>query len=93
MSTVKIVSDVCHGQLLKWTNYMKGYRQRWFLLQNGFLSYYKSDSETIRQLLRPLRFRRNMGPIMSYRPAEVYNHNGRYRDSGNPGKGGGQLTH
>jgi len=41
MSTIKIVSDVCHGQLLKWTNYVKGYRGRWFLLQNGFLSYYK----------------------------------------------------
>jgi len=41
MSTVEIVSDVSQGQLQKWTNYMKGYRSRWFLLQNGFLSYYK----------------------------------------------------
>jgi len=41
MSTVKIVSDVCQGRLMKWTNYIKGYRSRWFLLQNGFLSYYK----------------------------------------------------
>ena len=41
MSMIQIVSDVCHGELLKWTNYMKGYRSRWFLLQNGFLSYYK----------------------------------------------------
>jgi len=39
--SVKIVPDVREGQLLKWTNYMKGYRSRWFLLQNGFLSYYK----------------------------------------------------
>jgi len=43
MSTVEIVSDVTQGQLLKWTNYVKGYRNRWFLLQNGFLSYYKFD--------------------------------------------------
>ena len=43
MSTVDIVSDVSQGQLLKWTNYVKGYRNRWFLLQNGFLSYYKFD--------------------------------------------------
>jgi len=43
MTTVEIVSEVSQGQLLKWTNYMKGYRNRWFLLQNGFLSYYKFD--------------------------------------------------
>ena len=29
------------GWLLKWTNYIKGYRQRWFVLSNGLLSYYR----------------------------------------------------
>lgn len=30
------------GPLLKWTNMMKGYQQRWFVLDeiNGLLSYY-----------------------------------------------------
>lgn len=31
------------GWLLKWTNYMKGYRKRWFVLENGVLSYYGSQ--------------------------------------------------
>ena len=30
------------GWLLKWTNYIKGYRQRWFVLSDGLLSYYRS---------------------------------------------------
>jgi len=29
------------GWLLKWTNYIKGYQRRWFVLSNGFLSYYR----------------------------------------------------
>uniref|UniRef100_A0A158QDM3 Oxysterol-binding protein n=1 Tax=Hymenolepis diminuta TaxID=6216 RepID=A0A158QDM3_HYMDI len=29
------------GYLLKWTNYLKGYQKRWFVLQNGLLSYYR----------------------------------------------------
>nr|CDS32970.2 oxysterol binding protein 1 [Hymenolepis microstoma] len=29
------------GHLLKWTNYLKGYQKRWFVLQNGLLSYYR----------------------------------------------------
>lgn len=29
------------GVLYKWTNYSKGWRSRWFLLQNGVLSYSK----------------------------------------------------
>uniref|UniRef100_A0A915D6Y9 Oxysterol-binding protein n=1 Tax=Ditylenchus dipsaci TaxID=166011 RepID=A0A915D6Y9_9BILA len=32
------------GWLQKWTNYMKGYRQRWFVLDgNGNLSYYRNE--------------------------------------------------
>jgi hypothetical protein len=29
------------GWLHKWTNYLKGYQKRWFVLQNGTLSYYR----------------------------------------------------
>ena len=29
------------GWLYKWTNYIKGYQKRWFVLQNGLLSYYR----------------------------------------------------
>jgi hypothetical protein len=30
------------GWLYKWTNYLKGYQKRWFVLSNGLLSYYRS---------------------------------------------------
>lgn len=33
------------GWLYKWTNYLRGYQKRWFVLQNGLLSYYRSQSE------------------------------------------------
>lgn len=29
------------GWLLKWTNYLKGYQRRWFVLSNGVLSYFR----------------------------------------------------
>lgn len=29
------------GWLFKWTNYLKGYQRRWFVLHNGLLSYYR----------------------------------------------------
>lgn len=32
---------VKNGWLSKWTNYLKGYQKRWFVLQNGVLSYYR----------------------------------------------------
>eukprot|EP00062_Callorhinchus_milii_P022237 gi/632979807/ref/XP_007906677.1/ PREDICTED: oxysterol-binding protein 2-like [Callorhinchus milii] len=36
-------SDTAHkGWLYKWTNYLKGYQRRWFVLSNGLLSYYRS---------------------------------------------------
>ena len=31
------------GFLGKWTNYAEGYRRRWFVLEDGILSYYKSQ--------------------------------------------------
>ncbi|EDW67761.1 oxysterol-binding protein 1 [Drosophila virilis] len=33
------------GWLLKYTNYMKGYQRRWFVLSNGVLSYHLDQSE------------------------------------------------
>ncbi|XP_045468816.1 oxysterol-binding protein 1 isoform X2 [Harmonia axyridis] len=32
------------GWLFKWTNYLKGYQRRWFVLQNGHLSYYRVEN-------------------------------------------------
>ncbi|CAI9718054.1 pleckstrin homology domain-containing family A member 8-like [Octopus vulgaris] len=31
------------GTLFKWTNYLSGWQPRWFILENGILSYYKSQ--------------------------------------------------
>jgi hypothetical protein len=33
--------DQFRGWLMKWTNYLRGYQKRWFVLSNGLLSYYK----------------------------------------------------
>ncbi|CAG2110463.1 unnamed protein product [Medioppia subpectinata] len=33
------------GWLQKWTNYLKGYQKRWFVLSNGLLSYYRNPME------------------------------------------------
>lgn len=33
--------DTYNGWLFKWTNYIKGYQRRWFVLSNGLLSYYR----------------------------------------------------
>ncbi|XP_038215930.1 pleckstrin homology domain-containing family A member 3-like [Zerene cesonia] len=33
------------GVLWKWTNYWNGWQTRWFVLENGILSYYKSQDE------------------------------------------------
>jgi len=33
------------GWLWKWTNYIKGYQRRWFVLSDGLLSYYRSQAE------------------------------------------------
>ncbi|XP_006869316.1 PREDICTED: oxysterol-binding protein 2 isoform X1 [Chrysochloris asiatica] len=37
--------DSYKGWLLKWTNYLKGYQRRWFVLSNGLLSYYRNQGE------------------------------------------------
>lgn len=40
-------SDTYRGWLFKWTNYLKGYQRRWFVLSNGLLSYYRCASLTL----------------------------------------------
>ncbi|XP_002735155.1 oxysterol-binding protein 1-like [Saccoglossus kowalevskii] len=37
--------DNFKGWLYKWTNYIKGYQRRWFVLSNGLLSYYRTQAE------------------------------------------------
>ncbi|CAL8281044.1 oxysterol-binding protein 2 isoform X1 [Gadus morhua] len=37
--------DAYRGWLFKWTNYLKGYQRRWFVLSNGLLSYYRTQAE------------------------------------------------
>ncbi|PAA85237.1 hypothetical protein BOX15_Mlig004611g1, partial [Macrostomum lignano] len=37
--------DQYKGWLYKWTNYIRGYQKRWFVLQNGLLSYYRNHAE------------------------------------------------
>lgn len=34
------------GSLQKWTNYLHGWQERYFVLANGVLSYYKSELDT-----------------------------------------------
>lgn len=35
-----------HGTLSKWTNYIHGWQDRYIVLKEGTLSYYKSETET-----------------------------------------------
>ncbi|XP_072106969.1 uncharacterized protein [Mobula birostris] len=44
MTELKSPSDTYKGWLFKWTNYIKGYQRRWFVLSNGLLSYYRSET-------------------------------------------------
>lgn len=39
------------GYLKKWVNYTTGYKLRWFVLEDGVLSYYKHQGELIRRSL------------------------------------------
>ncbi|XP_066954246.1 oxysterol-binding protein 1 isoform X17 [Macrobrachium rosenbergii] len=47
MSTEKQADPDMKGWLYKWTNYLKGYQKRWFVLSNGLLSYYRSQAEML----------------------------------------------
>ncbi|MCJ8750117.1 hypothetical protein PDJAM_G00258730, partial [Pangasius djambal] len=39
--------DTYKGWLFKWTNYIKGYQRRWFVLSNGLLSYYRRSGSNV----------------------------------------------
>uniref|UniRef100_A0A665TAI2 Oxysterol-binding protein n=1 Tax=Echeneis naucrates TaxID=173247 RepID=A0A665TAI2_ECHNA len=39
------LTSTSEGWLFKWTNYIKGYQRRWFVLSNGLLSYYRTQAE------------------------------------------------
>ncbi|KAL6527554.1 hypothetical protein OROGR_016644 [Orobanche gracilis] len=41
LKLINIVGNGVSGILYKWVNYGKGWRPRWFVLQDGVLSYYK----------------------------------------------------
>ncbi|EFA08460.1 oxysterol-binding protein 1 isoform X1 [Tribolium castaneum] len=43
-STLAQNEPAMKGWLFKWTNYLKGYQRRWFVLQNGHLSYYRAEN-------------------------------------------------
>lgn len=47
-------SDTYKGWLFKWTNYLKGYQRRWFVLSNGLLSYYRYSSHFLTLYSFPL---------------------------------------
>jgi hypothetical protein len=42
------------GYLKKWTNYTSGYKLRWFVLEDGVLSYYKHQGMSSSLCLTPL---------------------------------------
>lgn len=42
---MSVNSVVMKGYLLKYTNIARGYRLRWFVLQDGILSYYRNEEE------------------------------------------------
>lgn len=48
---------IFRGYLGKWTNYARGYKNRWFVLENGILSYYHSQEEEGKQSRGSLNLR------------------------------------
>ena len=66
----KVCPEQFRGWLLKWTNYIKGYQRRWFVLANGLLSYYRYIcgpevkyllKEELRELLSHVQTQVNFG--------------------------------
>jgi hypothetical protein len=45
-STVNNIQKDLASNLFKWTNYIHGWQERYIVLKDGVLSYYKSPSET-----------------------------------------------
>lgn len=53
ITTPKSTPPEMSGFLLKWTNYLKGYQRRWFVLSNGVLSYYRYTFRCHMSVVRP----------------------------------------
>lgn len=70
------------GWLYKWTNYVRGYRQRWFVLDaSGTLSYYRSFlillTDFIKKCLRnPSEVRRACRGSISLTEANIHSNQG-----------------
>ena len=47
-------SSVTKGWLYKWTNYIKGYQKRWFILENGLLHYYRRKTDVAKKCRRSI---------------------------------------
>lgn len=85
-----IVGDGVSGILYKWVNYGRGWRPRWFVLQDGVLSYYKihgpdkivvsQETEGGSRVIGEESMRRIMGQHSSH------NHHSRNGSSGSPSK-------
>ena len=60
--------DQYKGWLYKWTNYIKGYQKRWFMLQNGYLSYYRSVGQIVSRLIK------NSVALQKHSRTDVYFH-------------------
>ncbi|XP_057795835.1 oxysterol-binding protein-related protein 1C-like [Salvia miltiorrhiza] len=81
-----IVGDGVSGILYKWVNYGRGWRPRWFVLQDGVLSYYKihgPDKIVVNQETE--RGSRVIGEE-SMRRVMRQNHNNRNGTAGSPAK-------
>ena len=44
--------SIIKGWLYKWTNYIRGYQKRWFILENGLLLYYRNKSDIAKKSRR-----------------------------------------
>ena len=43
---IQLKSNEIANNLFKWTNYIHGWQERYIVLKDGILSYYKSETET-----------------------------------------------
>ena len=44
--SIELEVSTRRGSLSKWTNYLHGWQERYFVVSNGILSYYKSELDT-----------------------------------------------
>lgn len=51
-------SSITKGWLYKWTNYIKGYQKRWFILENGLFHYYRKEADIGKKSRRSISLHR-----------------------------------